>query len=435
MAGNPFVEGITAAKEQSQQNPFNLILGRFQEAQARRYKEDSERKKEEAELTKALMQLRFERDYNMELQKIKAEGERKQKEFEIGEERKTGLLESLRKGEVKEVPDRQVATAMGKPVFEGQTIQEAGREGVFEGTPFGMAGKRFKATPKTAFRSIADISDLTSEQQLQGRALARKIYGVRGADYGLPAVYEEMRKGKSVDEIEDSLRYSGQSKEFAGSVRDAAQTILIKESPAISQSAMDSIDDYLSKGNIGGVQSQLKRLAIKETPAAEQTMITTKERTIKFLDEIQGDLNKFEQLGGDTNIFTGTAESFAKKAGTVINPEARKIATKIQALIQRYRLGVTGQAFGMIENKEYKDMFPSIKNTGKLNTATIDGLREVFTGDLDSFYSLSMGEENYRKLFGKEPQTRQSQNMVKIRNKKTGEVKLIPRSEVANYAR
>lgn len=57
--------------------------------------------------------------------------------------------------------------------------------------------------------------------------MAKKIYGVRGAQFGLPAVYEEMRKGKNIDEIEDSLRYSGQSKEFTGDIRNAAQSILI----------------------------------------------------------------------------------------------------------------------------------------------------------------------------------------------------------------
>src|SRR3990167_9818783 len=105
-------------------------------------------------------------------------------------------------------------------------------------------------------RNIGDVSDLTPEQQLQGRALARKIYGVRGAEYGLPSVYEEMRGGKSIDQIEDSLRYAGQSKEFSGSVRDATQTIMMKAGNEQTQRTMDYIDDYLSKGDTEGVQSQ-----------------------------------------------------------------------------------------------------------------------------------------------------------------------------------
>lgn len=279
-------------------------------------------------------------------------------------------------------------------------------------------------------RNIADVSDLTSEQQLQGRALARKIYGVRGAEFGLPAVYEEMRTGKSLDQIEDSLRYAGQSKEFAGSIRDATQTIMIDAGNEQAQRAMDYIDDYVSRGDIEGVKSQLKRLSIQKAPASDKTLIVSKERTIKLLDEIQDDLNNLEKIGIDTNIFSGTEEQVANKIGLVVHPEAKTIAVKIQAAVQNYRRGMTGVAFGMIENKEYKNMFPSMKNTDRLNSAIISGLREAFTGDLDNFYSLSMGEENYKKLFGErkfgkaQPTQKQTQDIKEgqtATNPKTGE--------------
>ncbi len=80
------------------------------------------------------------------------------------------------------------------------TIQETTDigKGTFEGTPFGEVGKRYKAINT---KNAADPTGLSNEQQTQARALSRKINGVRGAEYGLPAIYEELRKGKEVAEI------------------------------------------------------------------------------------------------------------------------------------------------------------------------------------------------------------------------------------------
>jgi len=279
-------------------------------------------------------------------------------------------------------------------------------------------------------KSIADVSDITSEQQLQARALSRKIYGVRGAEFGLPAVYEEMRKGKNIDEIEDSIRYAGQSKEFAGPIRNAAQSILMNTSQDKAQTSMDYIDDLVSKGDTEGVKSQLKRLAITQAPAEMQGNMIGKERTIKLLSEIQGDLNTLEKNGVNTNIFSGTAENIASKLGTVKNPEMRKVATKISAALQNYRRSMTGVQFGMPENKEYKVMFPSIGRTANFNTANINALKEVMSGDLDNFYSLSMGEKEYRNIFKQSTETQTETKMQTFNSEAEAEEANLPKGTI-----
>lgn len=92
MAG-AFMQGVATAEAQNEKNPFNIILGKFQESQARRYREDSERKKEEAELSKALQVLSYQKNYETELQKAKAEEERAQIGLRGEEDRKTKELE------------------------------------------------------------------------------------------------------------------------------------------------------------------------------------------------------------------------------------------------------------------------------------------------------------------------------------------------------
>ena len=242
-------------------------------------------------------------------------------------------------------------------------------------------------------------TNLDSEQVIQARALSRKLFGVRGAESGLPAIYKEMEAGKNIDQIEDTIRMSGQSGEMVNDYRNAAQSILINSPEATSQKALDYIDDFVSRGDTQGAQSQLKRLARVNAGVEESKAIGGKERTIKLLDEIQGDLSTLEASGINTNIFSGTAEAIAAKVGAVKEPELRKVATKILASIQNYRKSITGAAFNALESGEYKAMFPSIERTSNFNTANIDALKQVFSGDLDSFYALAMGEEQYQRLF------------------------------------
>lgn len=293
-----------------------------------------------------------------------------------------------------------------------------------------------EATYKTSSgigKDVADVFGLTSEQQLQGRALARKVYG-RDAKYGLPAVYEEMRKGKSINTIKDSLRYAGQSPEFSGSIRNAAQQIMAGKASHIKQSTFDDLDDL--ENDAERQKSYLKRIAVNLSPVEIQNKITGKERTVELLDEIKGDLDILEKNGIDTNILSGTYEEVQGKLGEVANPQLRQLITKINTAIYNYRKDMSGVAFPDKETRDYKRIFPGGGKTKELNMANINGLKNVFSGDVEYFYKRSMGSDNYNKLFGEEPQSTQTQaqDMVKIRNKKTGEMKLVPKDEVSKYA-
>lgn len=239
---------------------------------------------------------------------------------------------------------------------------------------------------------------LSYEQQLRAAEIAKR-FGVRNfkETYGL--VTTAMSEGKTVDEIEDMLRYGKQSAEFSGDIRNAVQSMTFNLSDQKTQQIMDFIDDNVQTGNMVAVKENLKKVA-RDTAGTDMSKnILGKERTVEFLSEIQSDLDTLERMGINTNIFTGTVEAVANKVGTVKNPEARKLATKILAAYQNYRRSMTGVAFSVPETAEYKQMFPSIGRTANFNKANIDGLKEVLSGDLNNFYSLSMGPENFKKLF------------------------------------
>lgn len=262
----------------------------------------------------------------------------------------------------------------------------------------GMIGDRFGP-------DVGEDSTLTPIEQSQAALLAKQLYGtIRTKDQieqFLMPIVKRMESGENIDDIADSLRLAGQSVEFTGSIRDAAQQITSDLTPTRTEATFDKLDDVLSTGSVDKVKDFLKKMAVDNSPGGTEQakMITGQERTIEFLEEIQNDLTKFESKGGETNIFTGTLEQIAKKVGTVKSTELRTIATKILKARQQYRRSMTGVAFSPGENAEYDAIFPNINKTQEFNTATLRALKESFKGDIDFFYGFAMGHDAYKKIF------------------------------------
>jgi len=249
----------------------------------------------------------------------------------------------------------------------------------------------------------SDLSTLDPEYQITAYSLARKVGGVRGAEKVLPAVIANLKSGTPIDQIEDKIRFSTQSNEF-NQYRDAAQSMSIGKSETIRNADYDALDDYAQKGNIEGAKSYLKKMAISDSTADQQKTVMGKERTVEFLGEIKDDLKTLEKAGYPTGFWSGNYENVLAKVGQVKNPEMRKIATKIATAMMTYRRDMTGVQFTEKEAKEYARIFPSIDKVGRFNSASIDGLRETFNGDLKMFYKQKMGKDNYSKIFSEETQ-------------------------------
>ena len=297
----PFTTGMQAGTEQSERrNPFNIILSRFNEAQARRYKEDSERKKEEAELKKTLMQLSYQKDYETELVKAKAE-----------EERETGLLESLRKGEVTQTT-------------------EAG-QGTFEGTPFGMVGRRFKTTPSV-------------EQETKSTEL--KI------------------KQKQLQQLEAEGRVTADDK-------DTLNKLGIPENEK---------DDYIIKTatqTIRGIKSQIPILERKKTlPAKEASDLANMSSTKQDLDKnMQYLISKGLQLGPGFSTRPGAISDIL---GQMKGAEFATLKASIGRSFQKYRKWVTGVAAGYPELNMLAPNYPKATDTNEtFISKTLDVVKDI----------------------------------------------------------
>lgn len=227
--------------------------------------------------------------------------------------------------------------------------------------------------------------------------LAVRKYGKRQGFKMIPIIAAGMKEGYTLDNIDDYIRKSTQSSEFNGSsAREGMQQIWSNRlGSADAKAAMDAVDDLIEKGDMASVGKYLKSSAIKNAGTDYGKEIMGIERTNEFINEIKDDLKLLQNAGIRTNIFSGSMENFRKNLGYVKDKELRKIAERVQLATMRYRNYVSGKSFSIMESKEYKDIMPSISSTFDLNLAKLEALQNTFTGDLENFYRVSMGDNAY----------------------------------------
>ena len=260
----------------------------------------------------------------------------------------------------------------------------------------GTACRLIRFNPRRAARGVG-----AAEVELEARNLSTKLFGKTGGQKqeNIDLISDLMTQGYSVDDIQDQMRYSGQSSEMSGVWRDAGEAISNQLTADQGIKFTDTFDRKLQEGNITGAIETLRTGIYQTLDTETAKKLGGAERGLELFREIQGDLATLEKNGINTNIFTGTAEDVNKKIGKVGNSVMREVANKIQIAIQRYRQAVSGAAFTESEAKEYKAIFPSTSNTAALNSALIKSASGVFQGDVDFTYSRVLGETTYNEIY------------------------------------
>lgn len=176
---------------------------------------------------------------------------------------------------------------------------------------------------------------------------------------------------------------------------------ILPQLPAQQAKAAQAEFDRLGKSGDTGAQKEfIEQQAINVMPAAERSKAIGRQVAIDQLDNIQQQLNAFKTKGGNTNIFTGTAEEIANKAGATTDPDLRKIAVNIATAMIAYRSSVSGAAFTESEQRQYDKLFPSTGAVSDMNTATIAQLRDTFALNQGSAIKSVIGPTAYNNLQG-----------------------------------
>lgn len=290
-----FAQGAAVGLEANKQNPFNAILSSFQSAQARRYKEDAERKKEEAELSKALMVLQYKDNYDRALEKEKAKAEKEKFALEAGEKRKNILLEGQAGGKI--APTTETGA------------------GTFEGTPFGAVGERFKA--------------IDSKQGVRGQGktlispMVDKISKSEDAYYTLGNVTSQLEANK-----DKFAQFLGPGK---GALRHPLRSYVNKDLQdflAWKANVQDAFQQY--RVVITGAQASDKEIALlaKNRPTEDDNyeVFTKKTKEVRRIGNqvLTRYINNLGKSGYDVSGFQDTLDNLNQELGGLGGEEQPK---------------------------------------------------------------------------------------------------------------
>ena len=249
---------------------------------------------------------------------------------------------------------------------------------------------------KVSTASIDDATTTKLEQELFAGKTAAERNKNRQTIKGLAS------QGKSVDEIRSDIMsgtYGNSSPDWQSAISNVVNNSTKSWTDSEKSDFKNTINRYIASGDIQSAKDALKAKVLSNMNETQATQMNGLETTSVALKEIRSDLQAFEKAGGKTNLFTGKIEDLSRKIGLVKDPEQRKIATKIGVILQQYRKQMTGVAFSPQEAAEYKNIFPSINNVGKLNSSLIDATLESFDTQLENTYRLKIGPTQYDKLF------------------------------------
>jgi murein DD-endopeptidase MepM/ murein hydrolase activator NlpD len=299
---------------------------------------------------------------------------------------------------------------VGKQGNSGNVYSESGGDGTHLDVTVKKGDGSFYQAKEVAellgFKGENQGRELTSLERLQAENLTEKITKNKGTterkDKIRADIEELMKSGKTLDEIEDSLRYSDVSSEFAGEYKGAFEYITKAGfSTQERENARDGLDELLQAGDTDGAEDYILGLARDKATADEKKQVAGREDGMMMISEIKNDLDDYINSGGDTGLLTGAVENFKqgvlKRTG---DEKLAEIANKISITIQAYRKSISGAAFTESESKEYERIFPSIGNSPELNEARINSLLQTYQKYQSLFYQRTMGVDNYEALFG-----------------------------------
>jgi hypothetical protein len=254
------------------------------------------------------------------------------------------------------------------------------------------------------------IDQLSMDQLTQANNLIVKLYwatAVRASTADAERlrnnIYEQFASGKTFDQVEDMMRYGTFGEWFQWDYWTAFDNIAMysKMTDKVADTQRNRLEDTIDRYWAESPQAKqaLQNIAKGSMDTETRKILLGNEEVKSFINTIEADLKAYEAKWGNTNILNGKAEDVAKKIWQVKDPELREIANKIQKSIQSYRQKVSWAAFTESEAKEYRAIFPSIENTGTLNAALINSLRQIIDVSIDSTYWQIMGTDTYEKMF------------------------------------
>lgn len=156
------------------------------------------------------------------------------------------------------------------------------------------------------------------------------------------------------------------------------------------------MNQLIKTGDLKGAQELILRTAFEKLPSGKKEAAMDRAQAIAGLNAMKDILDKYRLK---TGLVSGSFEDIARALGTTTSPDRAKFEQELTLAIQPYRSAITGAAWGPQENKEYKRIFPDLKNTNRLNSVIIYNMINALERNQGTEVGIYTGKREYNKIF------------------------------------
>lgn len=178
--------------------------------------------------------------------------------------------------------------------------------------------------------------------------------------------------------------------EFAATIDLAANT----GGTNVQRSGIKStLQNFVANGDYQSAYAQIQQATASGLKGTAATQFQNASGDLSVISDLKKAIQDYADAGGNTNIFTGTADKIQTKIGTLMtDPKYASLAVQLNAAFQRYRLNMTGAAFGPQESAEYASVLPAAGNTLDLNLAKITGATNYLNSTVEGAIKQVVGQ-------------------------------------------
>lgn len=161
-----------------------------------------------------------------------------------------------------------------------------------------------------------------------------------------------------------------------------------------------NVSNAIQNGDLATAKTLIQQNTLDSMPAATRTAYINGDVALATISKIKSDLQRFQQMGGDTGILSSTREEIMRKLGRTSNPELLKIGIGISDLFFRLRNEMTGAAFSPAESADYAQLLPELKNQYGVNITLADAYQSLLETKREAQLRSQLGSQFYDGIFG-----------------------------------
>lgn len=209
-------------------------------------------------------------------------------------------------------------------------------------------------------------------------------------------------------------------KAFDAAIRNQAAGI----TPERFKTFTKNVQDAVQSGDFETAKDRLVTGAFRGEQVAQRKDWESTGRFNAAIKDISSLINEVNNAG-KTGLLKGGFEKAAQALGETSDPYLASLGSRMQAIVNDYRYGVSGAAFTASEAAMYEKMLPSVMKGNELNNALISGFTASVNRKRDQIMRETLGNEAVD-LFNKK---------IKVLNRETDKQETIPliRFDSATY--